>query len=128
MKQLFDIIEILIPMLITIESSGNDKAVGSHGERGCLQIKEVIVNDANRIIRTKKLKIKPFTLADRISPSRSRQMIRVVLTHYGMKLRPGQRNLVNLAMIFNMGYDNWRDTNWNYVAKLNKEIKQKGKS
>lgn len=127
MKNLLELIERLLPVLLAIESGGDVNAIGKRDDVGAYQLRPIFVEDANRIIKEKKLKIKEFTLQDRFSKPRSEQMIRVVLTHYGMKLKPSERNLKNLAMIFNMGYDNWRDTNWSYLAKVNREI-AKGKS
>jgi hypothetical protein len=43
---------LLLSALIQIESHGNDLARGRHGELGALQIKPIMVRDANRIMGT----------------------------------------------------------------------------
>lgn len=44
---------LLLSALIAVESGGNDRAVGRHGELGPLQIKSIMVRDVNRFARTK---------------------------------------------------------------------------
>lgn len=120
MNKLLELIEILLPLLAIIESNNNPNALGRAQDAGLLQIRPILVEDANRIIKEKKLKIKLFTLADRFDPVRSRQLARVVLSHYGMKLPENERTLNNLAMIWNRGYAGYRNTNHGYIAKLNR--------
>ena len=44
------ILELLIPVLIHVESGGDVNAIGDMGEAvGCLQIHEIMVDDVNRI-------------------------------------------------------------------------------
>jgi hypothetical protein len=43
---------LLLSALIQIESHGNDHARGRHGELGALQIKPIMVRDANRLMGT----------------------------------------------------------------------------
>lgn len=43
---------LLLSALIAVESGGNDQAKGRHGELGALQIKAILVRDANRIMGT----------------------------------------------------------------------------
>ena len=43
---------LLLSALIQIESAGNDLARGKHGELGALQIKPIMVRDANRLMGT----------------------------------------------------------------------------
>ena len=43
---------LLLSALIQIESAGNDLARGRHGELGALQIKPIMVRDANRLMGT----------------------------------------------------------------------------
>lgn len=43
------LITLLIPVLIQVESGGNNKAVGKAGELGCLQIMPCVIEDVNRI-------------------------------------------------------------------------------
>lgn len=43
---------LLLSALIAVESGGNDLAKGRHGELGALQIKPILLRDANRIMGT----------------------------------------------------------------------------
>ena len=43
---------LLLSALIAVESGGNDRAEGRHGELGALQIKPIMVRDVNRFART----------------------------------------------------------------------------
>ena len=43
---------LLLSALIAVESGGNDLAKGRHGELGPLQIKPILLRDANRIMGT----------------------------------------------------------------------------
>lgn len=43
---------LLLSALIAVESGGNDRAKGRHGELGALQIKPIMVRDVNRIMGT----------------------------------------------------------------------------
>lgn len=43
---------LLLSALIAVESGGNDRAEGRHGELGALQIKPILVRDVNRIMGT----------------------------------------------------------------------------
>lgn len=67
----------LIPALISVESSGNDSAVGDNGKAiGCLQIWPVVVEDVNRISG------KGYTLKSRLNRQASVSMARIYLKHY----------------------------------------------
>ena len=44
---------LLLSALIAVESGGNDRAVGKHGELGPLQIKSILVRDVNRFAHTR---------------------------------------------------------------------------
>lgn len=44
---------LLLSALIAVESGGNDRAVGRHGELGPLQIKSIMVRDVNRFAHTR---------------------------------------------------------------------------
>ena len=66
----------LILALISIESKGNDLAVGENGEVGCLQITQAVVVDVNRICGSE-----VFTPADRASRAKSIIMARIYIGH-----------------------------------------------
>ena len=67
----------IIETLCIIESGGDSAAVGDGGRAiGILQIWPIMVREASRVSGI------PFALADRWSPSKSRQMAWAVLIHY----------------------------------------------
>lgn len=77
-------IERLLPALEQVESRGNPRAVGDYVKGvpqavGILQIWPVMVQDVNRISG------KAYTLNDRYSPAKSREMARIYFRHYGKK-------------------------------------------
>ena len=68
----------LIPLLIQVEGSGNDSAIGDNGRAvGVLQIWKITVDDVNRISG------KSYTYADRLNREKSIEMCRISLLHYG---------------------------------------------
>lgn len=68
---------LLLAALIAVESGGNAHAVGDGGRAvGVLQIHPVVVADVNRIAGTH------YTLADRWSPVKSREICTLYLAHY----------------------------------------------
>lgn len=72
----------LLPAIEHVESSGNSDAVGDGGRAvGVLQIHPVMVEDVNRIAKSKKLGVQ-FTLDDRKDPIKSRHMFRIYSEHY----------------------------------------------
>ena len=68
----------LIPLLIQVESGGQNDAVGDNGRAvGCLQMWEICVDDVNRISG------RSYTYEDRLSRTKSVEMVTIYLTHYG---------------------------------------------
>lgn len=66
--------------IVAVESGGNHRAVGDNGNAvGPAQIWPAVVQDCNRIAGAK------FTLADRYSIEKSRQMFEIYTNHYGRK-------------------------------------------
>lgn len=63
--------------LIWVESKGDSKAVGSKDDVGVLQIRPIIVEDCNRI-----LKNEGFTLEDRLDSLKSVEMFNIIQDHY----------------------------------------------
>lgn len=63
--------------LIWVESRGDSKAVGGNNDIGVLQIRPIIVEDCNRILKTER-----FTLEDRLDSLRSVEMFNVIQDHY----------------------------------------------
>ena len=71
-------IETLLPALEQVESGGRWWVKGDGGNAvGILQIWPIMVEDVNRIAGTS------YTLQDRYSPARSREMARIYFRHYG---------------------------------------------
>jgi len=75
---MIEIIMILLPLLISVESNGNPNAVGDSGQAiGILQIHPIMVKDVNRILGKEK-----YTLKDRYSPKKSKEMAVIYFQHY----------------------------------------------
>jgi nucleoside-diphosphate-sugar epimerase len=84
------VVSAVIAALISIESGGNPSALGDGGRAvGILQIHEVTVREANRILGRNQ-----FSLGDRADPSASVAMARVVL---GYHARRGCADAIDLA-------------------------------
>jgi hypothetical protein len=67
----------VINTLVKVESDGNSKAIGDSGRaHGLLQIHPIMVKECNRLLNRNE-----FTLKDRFSPSRSKYMATVFLSH-----------------------------------------------
>ena len=99
----------LIPALIEVESGGVVGAVGDGGRAvGVLQIWPIMVQDVNRIAGTE------YTLADRLSPEKSKEMARTYFNHYGKKWTVEQA-----ARHWNSGPNTTAGTDgyWNKVKK-----------
>lgn len=69
--------ELFTQALIWVESKGDSKAVGKLDDIGVLQIRPIIVEDCNRI-----LKYEAFTLEDRLDSLRSVEMFNIIQDHY----------------------------------------------
>lgn len=96
------LLTILIPLLIQVESGGDNSAVGDDGRAiGCLQIWKICVDDVNRIAGDDR-----YTYQDRYSRQKSIEMARIYLTHYGQHYehKTGQKATQEvLARIWNGG-------------------------
>lgn len=71
-----NLLQILLPLLIVIESAGNDNSVGKHGELGALQIKPICVRDVNRIAGTQ------YAYTDAHDRKKAVEMYWIYMTHY----------------------------------------------
>jgi hypothetical protein len=69
--------ELFTQALIWVESKGDSKAVGKLDDIGVLQIRPIIVEDCNRI-----LKCETFTLEDRLDSLKSVEMFNIIQDHY----------------------------------------------
>lgn len=95
----------VILALIAVESGGNDRAVGRAHERGCLQIKQVVVDDCNRFTGL------GFVWDDAWDRERSIRMFRIYVYHYATRERLGREPTIQDAVrIWNGGPDGWRES------------------
>ncbi len=108
----------LIMILITIESGGDNKAIGDAGKAyGCLQIHAVMVQDFNRITG------KRYTHHDAFCRSKSIEMAQATLTHYRRHIEAttGRKASVrDLARIWNGGGSAWKPQNTQKEKALQK--------
>lgn len=70
--------DTLLDAISIVESNNNPNAVGDNGNAiGCYQIWPLYMRDVIRISR------KVYMYADRLDPEKSREMVKIYLTHYG---------------------------------------------
>jgi len=95
-------INILIPVLIQLESGGDCNAVGDGGKAvGILQIHPIMVNDVNRICENKPYEgmCISYRLMDRWNREKSIEMCYFYLLHYGRD----EHTFSDLARMWNGG-------------------------
>ena len=74
----------LLSAIMFVESSHNDSAYNSKEDAvGCLQIRQCMVNDVNRILRRQKSDLR-FTYDDRWLRNKSIKMFDIYCKHYGL--------------------------------------------
>ena len=74
----------LLSSIIQVESCNNDSAYrASEGAVGCLQIRQCMVNDINRILKRQKSTLR-FTYNDRWSRIKSIQMFSIYCNYYNL--------------------------------------------
>ena len=66
--------------IIQVESEGNPKAVSGNSV-GAMQITPILVKDCNEILKKQKSK-KRYTMADRYSVAKSKEMFLLIQSHY----------------------------------------------
>ena len=115
------LLAILIPLLIQVESGGNNSAIGDNGNAvGCMQIWKIVVDDVNRI-----QKKEVFTYSDRLKRPESIRMAQIYLTHYGRayERKTGQKaNMEVLSKIWNGGPNGYKkQSTEKYWLKVKKE-------
>ena len=66
--------------IIQVESEGNPNAVSGNSV-GAMQITPILVKDCNEILKKKKSK-KRYTMADRYSVAKSKEMFLLIQSHY----------------------------------------------
>ena len=69
--------------IIQVESEGNPNAVSGNSV-GAMQITPILLRDCNNILKKQKSK-KRFTLADRYSVEKSKEMFLLIQAHYNPK-------------------------------------------
>ena len=115
-----NLLAILLPIIITVESGDCDAAVGRHGELGALQITAICVRDVNRIAGT------TYTQADVKDRRKAIHMYWVYMTHYMPTRYTGEisaeRFFEIATRIWNCGPDGHLQTeslrHWRKVRKL----------
>lgn len=84
----------LFESICKVESNNNPNAVGDNGKAvGIVQIHPIMVDDVNRIIGSRR-----YSLADRTSVTKSREMFEIYINHYGKGLSDSDK-----ARIWNGG-------------------------
>jgi len=122
-----DLLNILIPILMLIESNANPNAIGDKGASvGVLQIKAITVKDVNRIVGKNQ-----FDLNDRKDVHKSIEMCRIYLSHYGKKImrRPitPREKLKLLGRIWNGGPSGYKKrATYRYSLRVEKLYRQHG--
>jgi len=118
----------LIIALITVESNGDDLAIGDNGRAlGCLQIHKEVVEDCNRI--SDRLFDRVFLLKHRASRDRSIEMCQLYLSYYASKDRIGRDPTIeDMARIWNGGPKGWKkDSTKAYWEKVRSHITTEAK-
>lgn len=72
--------EPLMDAIIQVESEGNSRAI-SGKSCGAMQITPILVEDCNSILKKRGIK-KRYTLNDRFSVKKSREMFVLIMSHY----------------------------------------------
>ena len=74
----------IINAIMEVESSNNDSAYNAYEDAvGCLQIRQTMVNDVNRILKRQKSSLR-FTYNSRWSRDSSIQMFEIYCKHYNL--------------------------------------------
>ena len=98
---------ILIAALISVESGGNDMAVGDNGmARGALQIHLGVVTDVNKLL-SGGIPEQHFSHEDMHDGEKAALVCKIYLEHYGRKYASKTRKVAGyeeLARIWNGGY------------------------
>ena len=119
----------LIAVLIMVESSGNDLAIGDNGNSvGCLQIQKGVIEDVNKIYTV------TFTQEDGTNRSSSKEICQYYLNYWVKKAYistefPRDKTInVNeiAARICNGGPNGFKKNStikyWNKVKRISKEL------
>lgn len=125
-----DLISILLPVLVFIESGGDPKAVGDrdgcqYKAIGLLQIHIGVVYDVNRVCGKK------YTRSDRWDAEKSKEICRLYLLHWGKhyeKTTGKKATLEILARCWNGGPLGWKKKSTEkYWQKVKAQIEERSK-
>lgn len=111
--------EPLINIIAIIESNNNSQAIGDSGKAvGTYQLHKIFVDDVNRIIGSKK-----YSYADRLNPTKSREMVKIYLQHYATQKRLCHKpTCEDMARIINGGPNGYKKKStvkyWSKVKKI----------
>ena len=119
------LILLLIPALIAVESDGDPFAVGDNGNSiGILQIGEPAIKNVNEIHGAS------FIHADALDPAISMSICTLYLNHWGRRystLTCKPLTLEILARIWNGGPNGWKkESTLPYWEKVKKELEKRG--
>lgn len=105
----------LLDAIEQVESGGNCKAVGDGGNAvGAYQLWKIYVDDANRIVGENR-----WTYDDRWDRAKSREMTRIVISHYG------KGDIEKMARIHNGGGSGWKKpATLPYWEKVKKQLEK----
>lgn len=110
----------LICILISVESGGNDSAVGDNGRAlGCLQLHKIYIEDVNRIYGT------TYVHEDALNREKAIEITRLYLEYWGGE----NPTVAKLALLHNMGPKGPSKKNTltaqRYLAKVNQELNRR---
>lgn len=107
----------LMDAITQVESEGNSRAV-SGNQCGAMQITPVLVEDCNAILKKRGVK-KRFTLNDRFSVKKSREMFVLIMSHYNPT-----NNIEKAIRIWNGGVNYTNKGTQRYYKKVMALYKQ----
>lgn len=116
----------LVDSICWVESKNNPQAIGDNGKAiGIAQIQPICVHDVNRILKLQGKKIQ-YTLDDRKSISKSKEMMKVYLSFYGdryVKKTGKQPTNEVLSRIWNGGPNGWKvKATYAYYVKVTRRL------
>lgn len=107
----------LMDAITQVESEGNSRAV-SGNQCGAMQITPILVEDCNAILKKRGAK-KRFTLNDRFSVKKSREMFVLIMSHYNPT-----NNIEKAIRIWNGGVNYTNKGTQRYYKKVMALYKQ----
>ena len=123
--RLRDLLNSILPALIEVESGGNPNKRGAAGEVGILQIRQICVDDVNRILGSD-----CFTLWMALKNTRAIDIAHIYLQHWGAHYESetmGPATAEVLARIWNGGPDGWaKESTLKYWHKVQAVLQKEG--